>query len=162
MPRGPGLFIRCGWIGPRGGNNARTRRTDFAGPPCLCCNAMVFLRAIADGPHEVRKATREQMRQGADQVKLMVSGGVASPYDPLESLQFTEAEISAAVEEAHAFGRYVLTHAYTPEAITRAVNCGVRTIEHGNLVDRPTAQLMAEKHVYMVPNLIAYDAMKRR
>uniref|UniRef100_UPI0013CFD609 amidohydrolase family protein n=1 Tax=Klebsiella pneumoniae TaxID=573 RepID=UPI0013CFD609 len=81
----------------------------------------------------VRKAAREQMRQGADQVKLMVSGGVASPYDPLESLQFTEEEISAAVEEAQAFGRYVLTHAYTPEAITRAVKCGVRTIEHGNL-----------------------------
>src|SRR5258708_6474939 len=90
------------------------------------------------------------MRQGADQVKLMVSGGVASPYDPLESLQFTEEEISAAVEEAHAFGRYVLTHAYTPEAITRAVNCGVRTIEHGNLVDAPTARLMAKKSVDVI------------
>jgi imidazolonepropionase-like amidohydrolase len=122
----------------------------------------VFIRAIADGPDQVRKATREQMRQGADQVKLMVSGGVASPYDPLESLQFTEEEITAAVEEAHAFGRYVLTHAYTPEAIQRAVKCGVRTIEHGNLVDAPTAKLMAQKGVYMVPNLIAYDAMKRR
>src|SRR5204862_6353932 len=67
-----------------------------------------------------------------------------------------------AVEEAKAFGRYVLTHAYTPEAITRAVKCGVRTIEHGNLVDAPTAKLMAKNGVYMVPNLIAYDAMKRR
>jgi imidazolonepropionase-like amidohydrolase len=162
MIPGPRLFISCRSIGPTGGHNDRNRRTDFAGPPCLCCNAMVFLRAIADGPHEVRKAAREQMRQGADQVKLMVSGGVASPYDPLESLQFTEEEIRAAVEEAQAFGRYVLTHAYTPEAITRAVNCGVRTIEHGNLVDRPTAVLMAQKGVYMVPNLIAYDAMKRR
>jgi imidazolonepropionase-like amidohydrolase len=102
------------------------------------------------------------MRQGADQVKLMVSGGVASPYDPLESIQFSIEEISAAVEEAHAFGRYVLTHAYTPEAITRAVNCGVRTIEHGNLVDAPTARLMAKKGVYMIPNLVTYDAMKRR
>ena len=87
-------------------------------PPCLCCNGMVFIRCLADGPDEVRKAAREQMRQGADQIKLMVSGGVASPYDPLELLQFTEEEITAAVEEAHAFGRYVLTHAYTPEAIT--------------------------------------------
>ncbi len=162
MIPGPRLFIACRSIGPTGGHNDRNRRTDFAGPPCLCCNAMVFLRAIADGPHEVRKAAREQMRQGADQVKLMVSGGVASPYDPLESLQFTEEEISAAVEEAHAFGRYVMTHAYTPEAITRAVKCGVRTIEHGNLVDAPTAKLMAKNGVYMVPNLIAYDAMKRR
>ena len=159
---GPRLFVSCRSIGPTGGHNDRNRRTDVAGPPCLCCNAMVFLRAIADGPHEVRKAAREQMRQGADQVKLMVSGGVASPYDPLESLQFTEEEIGAAVEEAHAFGRYVMTHAYTPEAITRAVNCGVRTIEHGNLVDAPTAKLMAKKGVYMVPNLVTYDAMKRR
>jgi imidazolonepropionase-like amidohydrolase len=159
---GPRMFISCRSIGPTGGHNDRNRRTDFTGPPCLCCNGMVFIRAIADGPDEVRKATREQMRQGADQVKLMVSGGVASPYDPLESLQFTEEEISAAVEEAKAFGRYVLTHAYTPEAITRAVKCGVRTIEHGNLVDAPTAKLMARNGVYMVPNLIAYDAMKRR
>ena len=158
---GPRLFISCRSIGPTGGHNDRNRRTDI-GPPCLCCNGMVFLRAIADGPDEVRKAAREQMRQGADQVKLMVSGGVASPYDPLESLQFSVEEIGAAVEEAHAFGRYVLTHAYTPEAITRAVNCGVRTIEHGNLVDAPTAKLMAEKGVYMVPNLVTYEAMKRR
>jgi imidazolonepropionase-like amidohydrolase len=159
---GPRMFISCRSIGPTGGHNDRNRRTDFTGPPCLCCNGMVFIRCIADGPDEVRKAAREQMRQGADQVKLMVSGGVASPYDPLESLQFTEEEISAAVEEAKAFGRYVLTHAYTPEAITRAVKCGVRTIEHGNLVDAPTAKLMAKHGVYMVPNLIAYDAMKRR
>jgi imidazolonepropionase-like amidohydrolase len=158
---GPRLFISCRSIGPTGGHNDRNRRTDM-GPPCLCCNAMVFLRCIADGPHAVRKATREQMRQGADQIKLMVSGGVASPYDPLESLQFTEEEIGAAVVEAHAFGRYVMAHAYTPEAITRAVKCGVRTIEHGNLIDAPTAKLMAEKGVYMVPNLVTYDAMKRR
>jgi imidazolonepropionase-like amidohydrolase len=159
---GPRMFISCRSIGPTGGHNDRNRRTDFAGPPCLCCNGMVFIRAIADGPDEVRKAAREQMRQGADQVKLMVSGGVASPHDPLESIQFSIEEITAAVEEAHAFGRYVLTHAYTPEAITRAVNCGVRTIEHGNMVDAPTAKLMAKKGVYMIPNLVTYEAMKRR
>ena len=159
---GPRLFISCRSIGPTGGHNDRNRRTDIAGPPCLCCNGMVFIRAIADGPDAVRKAAREQMRQGADQVKLMVSGGVASPHDPLESIQFSKEEISAAVEEAHAFGRYVLTHAYTPEAITRAVDCGVRTIEHGNMVDAPTARLMAKKGVYMIPNLVTYDAMKRR
>ena len=159
---GPRMFISCRSIGPTGGHNDRNRRTDIAGPPCLCCNGMVFIREIADGPDAVRKAAREQMRQGADQVKLMVSGGVASPHDPLESIQFSMEEISAAVEEAHAFGRYVLTHAYTPEAITRAVNCGVRTIEHGNMVDAPTAKLMAKKGVYMIPNLVTYEAMKRR
>ena len=159
---GPRMFISGRSISPTGGHSDRTRRTDTVGPPCLCCNGMVFIRYLADGADAVRKGVREQMRQGADQIKLMVSGGVASPYDPLEWLQFTEDEITAAVEEAHAFGRYVLTHAYTPEAIQRAVKCGVRTIEHGNLVDEPTAKLMAEKGVFMVPNLIAYDAMKRR
>jgi imidazolonepropionase-like amidohydrolase len=159
---GPRMFISARTIGPTGGHSDRNRRTDFTGPPCLCCNGMVFIRMLADGPDAVRKAARENMRQGADQIKLMVSGGVASPYDPLDSIQFSIEEISAAVEEAHAFGRYVLTHAYTPEAITRAVSCGVRTIEHGNLVDAPTARLMAKKGTYMVPNLVAYDAMKRR
>ena len=69
---------------------------------------------LADGVAEVRKAVREEMRQGADQVKIMMSGGVASPYDPLDSLQFSLEEVAAAVEEAHAFGRYVCAHAYTP------------------------------------------------
>ena len=159
---GPRLFISGRAIGPTGGHSDSRRRTDIAGAPCGCCNAMVYSLAIADGPDAVRKAVREQMRQGADQVKIMCSGGVASPYDPLDSLQFSEAEIAAATDEAKAFGRYVLAHAYSPEAITRAVNNGVRTIEHGNLVDAPTAKLMAQKGVYMVPNLIAYDAMKRR
>ena len=102
------------------------------------------------------------MRQGADQVKIMMSGGVASPYDPLDSLQFSPAEVAAAVEEAHAFGRYVCAHAYTPEAITRAAHGGVRTIEHGNLIDEPTAKLMAEKGMFMVANLVTYYAMSER
>ena len=96
------------------------------------------------------------MRQGADQVKIMCSGGVASPYDPLDSLQFSEAEIAAATDEAKNFGRYVLAHAYTPEAITRAVNNGVRTIEHGNLIDDKSAKLLKSKGGYMVANLVTY------
>ena len=84
---------------------------------------------------EVRKAAREEMRQGADHMKIMVSGGVASHSDPLESLQFRMDEVEAAVEEATRFGRYVCAHAYSAEAIARAVTAGVRTIEHGNLID---------------------------
>jgi imidazolonepropionase-like amidohydrolase len=95
-------------------------------------------------------------------VKIMVSGGVASPYDPLDSLQFTLEEIEAAVEEAEAFGRYVLAHAYAAEAIERAVISGVRTIEHGNLIDEPRARLMAEHGAYLVANLVTYVAMKER
>jgi imidazolonepropionase-like amidohydrolase len=91
-----------------------------------------------------------------------MSGGVASPYDPLDSQQFSDGEVSAAVEEATAFGRYVCAHAYTAQSISRAARLGVRTIEHGNLIDAPTAMLMAERGAYLVPTLVAYDALKRR
>jgi imidazolonepropionase-like amidohydrolase len=158
---GPRLFISGRAIGPTGGHSDSRRRTD-SGAPCGCCNAMVYCMAIANGPDEVRKTVREQMRQGADQVKIMCSGGVASPYDPLDSLQFSEAEIVAATDEARNFGRYVLAHAYTPEAITRAVTNGVRTIEHGNLIDAKSAKLLQSTGGYMVANLVTYFVMKER
>ncbi|GAB4181150.1 MAG: amidohydrolase family protein [Thalassobaculales bacterium] len=158
---GPRLFIAGKAIGPTGGHSDARRRTDTA-RSCGCCNAMAYVMEIADGVDEVRRATREQLRQGADHVKIMCSGGVASPYDPLDSLQFSEGEIAAAVEEARAFGRYVLAHAYTPEAITRAVRNGVRTIEHGNLIDAPAAGLLAASGGFMVANLVTYFVMKER
>ena len=158
---GPRLFISAKAIGPTGGHSDARRRTDV-GPSCGCCNAMNYVMAVADGADEVRKVVREQMRQGADQIKIMCSGGVASPYDPLDSLQFSPGEISAAVEEAAAFGRYVLAHAYTPEAITRAATHGVRTLEHGNLIDEASAKLLASKGGFMIANLVAYYSMKER
>ena len=123
---------------------------------------MRFGMRTSDGVSEVLKSVREQMRQGADHIKIMMSGGVASPYDPLDSLQFSPAEVAAAVQEAQAFGRYVCAHAYTPEAMTRAAQGGVRVIEHGNLIDDATAKLMAEKGMFMVANLVTYYAMKER
>jgi imidazolonepropionase-like amidohydrolase len=158
---GPRLFIAGQAIGPTGGHSDSRRRTDM-GARCHCCNAMAFTMCVSDGEREVRKAAREQMRQGADHVKIMMSGGVASPYDPLDSLQFTPGEAAAAVEEAAAFGRYVCAHAYTPEAITRAAHAGVRTIEHGNLIDDAAAALMAQKGMFLVANLVAYYAMRER
>ncbi|HEX9521475.1 MAG TPA: amidohydrolase family protein [Reyranella sp.] len=158
---GPRLFISGRAIGPTGGHSDSRRRTDI-GAPCGCCNAMVYCMAIANGPDDVRKLVREQMRQGADQVKIMCSGGVASPYDPLDSLQFSEPEIAAATDEAKNFGRYVLAHAYTPEAITRAITNGVRTIEHGNLIDAKSAKLLKSSGGYMVANLVTYFVMKER
>ena len=159
---GPRLFIAGQAIGPTGGHSDPRRRTDVWGRRCHCCNAMAFSMCVSDGVSEVRKSVREQMRQGADQVKIMMSGGVASPYDPLDSLQFSDGEVAAAVEEARAFGRYVCAHAYTPEAITRAAAAGVRTIEHGNLIDDASARLMAEKGMFLVANLVAYYAMRER
>lgn len=159
---GPRLFISGRAIGPTGGHSDMRRRTDTHQDACRCCDGLKFTLAIADGADHVRKIVREEIRQGADAIKIMVSGGVASPYDPLDSRQFSMTEIAAAVDEATAFKRYVLAHAYTPEAITRAVSQGVRTIEHGNLIDRPAAQLLAERGGYLVANLVAYVVMKER
>jgi imidazolonepropionase-like amidohydrolase len=157
---GPRLFIAGRAIGQTSGHSDPRRRTDLGGS-CATENAMVFTLAIADGVTEVRRAVREQLRQGADHIKIMVSGGVASPYDPLDSLQYSTDEIRTAVEEADAFKRYVCAHSYPANAIARAVECGVRVIEHGNLIDAPTANLMAEKEAFLVPTLVAYDAINR-
>ena len=158
---GPRLFISGQPLSPTGGHGDSRRRTDpRAG--ASADDALHYLHAIADGPDAVRAAAREQMRQGADQVKIMCSGGVASPYDPLDSLQYTAEEIRAATDEAANFGRYVCAHAYTPEAITRAVTNGVRTIEHANLIDEPTAKLVSGKKAFVIANLVTYTAMKER
>jgi imidazolonepropionase-like amidohydrolase len=156
------MFIAGRALGPTGGHSDARRRTDVHSGACKCCNAMSFCLEVVDGADAVRAAVREQLRQGVDQIKIMVSGGVASPYDPLDSRQFSLAEIAAAVEEAAAFGRYTQAHAYTPDAITRAVSQGVRTIEHGNLIDEKSAKLMKDKGAYLVANLVAYYAMKER
>jgi imidazolonepropionase-like amidohydrolase len=106
------------------------------------------IAAIADSPDEVRLRAREQLRHGASQIKLMAGGGVASPYNPIESTQFTEPEIRAAVEAADNWGTYVTVHAYTPRAIRQAVAAGVKCIEHGQLIDEPTAKLLADNGIW--------------
>jgi imidazolonepropionase-like amidohydrolase len=114
--------------------------------------------AIADSPDEVRLRAREQLRQGASQIKLMAGGGVSSQYNPIESTQFTEAEIHAAVEAAENWGTYVAVHAYTPHAIRQAVAAGVKCIEHGQLIDEPTAKLLADKGIWWSLQPLTYDA----
>jgi imidazolonepropionase-like amidohydrolase len=99
---------------------------------------------------------RDQLRRQVDQIKLMVSGGISSPTDPLEKVQYSEAEIAVATEEAGRWGKYVMAHAYTPESITRAVEAGVRTIEHGNFIDEQSARRMADAQAYLVPTLVVY------
>ena len=116
------------------------------------------IAAIADSPDEVRLRTREQLRQGASQIKLMAGGGVSSPYNPIESTQYTEAEIRAAVEAAENWGTYVTVHAYTPRAIRQAVSAGVKCIEHGQLIDDATAKLLADKGIWWSLQPLTYDA----
>ena len=106
------------------------------------------IAAIADSPDEVRLRAREQLRQGASQIKLMAGGGVSSPYNPIESTQYTGPELRAAVEAAENWGTYVTVHAYTPRAIQQAIAAGVKCIDHGQLIDEPTAKLMADKGIW--------------
>ncbi|WP_028920985.1 metal-dependent hydrolase family protein [Pseudonocardia acaciae] len=117
------------------------------------------LSRIVDGVDEVRKAARDELRRGADHLKLMLGGGVASPTDRIDSTQFSVEEIRAAVEEAEAANRYVLGHAYTPRAVNRGLEAGVRSIEHGNLMDETSVKLFLQHDAFYVPTLATYSAL---
>lgn len=110
---------------------------------------------IADGRDEVLTATRENLRFGASQIKVMAGGGTSTAYDPVDVTQYTFDEIKAAVDAAEDWGTYVMVHAYTPRAVRRAIDAGVKCIEHGQLLDEETLQLMADKGIWLsTQNLI--------
>ena len=156
---GPRLFVSGSPLSPTGGHGDFRPRSDRLLPVSPCgCHRIASTRVV-DGVDNVRTAVREQLQMGADQIKIMSSGGVASPTDPVNALGYSLDETRAIVDEAAARHTYVLAHAYTAEAITRAVQCGVRSIEHGNLVDEAAAKLMAERGVYAVPTLVTYEAL---
>jgi imidazolonepropionase-like amidohydrolase len=117
---------------------------------------------VVDGADAVRLATRERFRRGAHAIKMMTSGGVISLDDPIRLPQYSSVEIQAVVDEAARRGSYVAAHAYSPEAIRHSIDNGIRSIEHGNLLDKDVAALMAAKGAFLVPTLITYDAMDRR
>lgn len=155
---GPRVFIAGHALSQFGGHG------DLRGPheATECCggtHSNNHLGRMCNGVPECMAAVREEIRCGADFIKIMGSGGVASPTDKLEHLQFTAAEIQAMVECADNAGTFVTAHAYTVKAIRHCIDNGVRGIEHGNFVDPPTAKLMAEKGVYLTPTLIAYAQM---
>ncbi len=156
--RGPRLFFSGRVLSQTGGHGDFRPRSD-APDLCACRIHTTAFSHVADGVDAVRKAAREELRRGATQVKIMASGGVASPSDPIWNLQYSVGEMRAIVEEAAGWRTYAMAHAYTPEAIRRAVEAGVRSIEHGNLIDRETAALLAERGVYLVPTLVTYFAI---
>ncbi|GAA2883756.1 amidohydrolase family protein [Streptosporangium fragile] len=117
---------------------------------------------VVDGVDDLRRAVRDRFRRGAHAIKIMTSGGVVSPTDPIRVPQYSPEEVRAVTDEAVRRGSYVAAHAYSPEAIVHSVENGVRSIEHGNLLDAPTARLMAERGAFLVPTLATYDAMERR
>jgi len=155
----PRLFVGGRAISQTGGHGDFRNRTD-SGYTCACCTGLSLFATIADGLSEVIKATREELRRGADHIKIMLNGGVASPNDPLESLQYRDDEISAIVEEAKRWGVYACAHAYLDAAIETGVRLGVRTIEHGNFISDATAKLMKDKDAFLVPTLIVYQKNK--
>ena len=156
----PRLFVGGKAISQTGGHGDFRSRAETEGD-CACCTGRALFSTLADGVPEVIKATREQLRLGADHIKMMLSGGVNSPNDPLDSIQYRVDEIAACVEEAERWGVYVCAHAYSDVAIRRGVLNGIRTIEHGNFVGGETAALMAERDAFVVPTLIVLEANHR-
>jgi len=126
---------------------------------CGCSYHSDQLAVIADGADAVRKAVREELRRGASHIKIMASGGVASPTDPLDRCQYSDDEIRAAVEEAERAGFYVAAHCHPKEAVRRAAELGVRSIEHATLIDLPTAEYVAEKGSFAVPTMAVIVAL---
>jgi imidazolonepropionase-like amidohydrolase len=148
------------WTGPAlsqtgGHGDPRAADSDVCG-----CNA--HTGEVVDGVDPLRRAVRDRLRRGAHAIKIMASGGVVSLTDPIRVPQYSAEEIHAVTEEASRRGSYVAAHAYSPEAIRHAIDNGVRSVEHGNLLDAGTAEAMAAAGAFLVPTLVTYDAMERR
>jgi len=155
--RGPRLLLAGKALSQTGGHGdlRAAESIDICG-----CGYHGALTALVDGADQVRQVVRDQLRQGATHVKLFVSGGVLSPTDPIWMNQFTDAEIRAAVEEAATRRAYVMAHAHTAEAARRCVANGVRSIEHGTMMDREAAEAAAGAGVFVVPTLGVISAIQ--
>jgi imidazolonepropionase-like amidohydrolase len=153
---GPRLLVSGSPITQTGGH-ADFRRAAEAIAPIHCCVGMTGV--VCDGPDEVRKAVREQLRRGVDQIKIMAGGGAMSPADEIDTTQFTVPELAAVVEEARAVGKYVLAHLYSASSIGNALQAGVRSLEHGNLMTAESARLIREAGAYLVPTLTTYEML---
>ncbi|WP_158891046.1 metal-dependent hydrolase family protein [Amycolatopsis anabasis] len=154
---GPRILFCGKALSQTGGHgDARGRGTQVVNDHPCCAG----LGRIADGVDAVRAAARDELRKGAHHIKVMASGGVASPTDRIDSTQYSMAELRAAVEEAEAANRYVAAHAYTARAVNRALEAGVRSIEHGNLLDDRSVELFVAHNAFLVPTLVTYWALK--
>ena len=155
---GPRLIV-CGKALSKTGGHSDMRPRTAAGDPNPWSANPGALGRVADGVDEVRRACRQELRQGASFIKIMGNGGVASPTDPVNWYGYTPDEIRAAVEEARDARTYVAAHLYTAEGITRAVECGVYSLEHCNLIDAPAARRAAQAGCVAVPTLVTYEAL---
>ena len=152
----PRLVICGKALSPTGGHSDWRGRFDSRDMRLVGRN-LGNMGRLVDGVPEVRKAAREELKAGAQFIKIMANGGVSSPTDPISYLQFSQEELLAVVEEAAMFHTYVAAHLYTDEAIRRAVECGVVSVEHGNLVTPATAKLIKKKGAFVVPTLVTFE-----
>lgn len=155
---GPRLIISGKALSQTGGHSDMRPRSDDRPPPQHRVGAM---GRVCDGVEAVRLAAREELRAGAQFIKVMANGGIASPTDPIHMLQFSRDELRAAVEEAANYGTYVSAHLYTDAAIRRAIECGVHSLEHCNMITAETAAMAVKAGAFAVPTLITYDALAR-
>lgn len=155
--RGPRLMFAGKAISQTGGHGDDRTRGHEGYDDSSCC---VGMSQIADGVDAVRLAARHELRRGATHLKVMASGGVASPTDRVDSTGYSLEELRAVVEEATAANRYVAAHAYTARAVNRALEAGVRTIEHGNLIDESSVNLFLKYDAFLVMNLVTYWALQ--
>ena len=153
---GPRVLFGGKALSQTGGHADMRHRGRVALDQHHCCPTIGL---VCDGVDEVRRGAREQLRTGARHLKIMLSGGVASPTDRVDSTQFSIEEIRAAVEEADAANRYVAGHAYTARAINRGLAAGVRSIEHGNLLNEDSIKLFLKHEAFYVPTLVTYSAL---
>ena len=151
---GPRMFVSGSPLSQTAGHGDQRQWGELC-EPCAC-SSIAGLATIADGVTEVRKAVRTQLGRRVDQIKIMASGGVASPADPVTNVQYSMEELRAAVDEASRAHTYVLAHAYSAQAIERAVEAGVRSIEHGNLINEQVAAKLAAAGGFLVPTLVTY------
>ncbi|TET99702.1 MAG: amidohydrolase family protein [Dehalococcoidia bacterium] len=153
--RGPRILPSGSPISQTGGHGDWRQR--FQEGPLQAIPGLLAMPAICDGPEEVRKAARQQLRRGATQLKVMAAGGAMSPADELNTTQLTVEEMAAAVYEAAAVGKIVMAHTYSPRSIANALEAGVRSIEHGNFLDEATAAKMKDQGAFLVPTLTTYE-----
>jgi imidazolonepropionase-like amidohydrolase len=158
---GPRYFYAGRMLSMTGGHGDMRPPEEYRryGSLCSCSHAANSLCVIADGVDECIKATREELRQGVHCIKIMGSGGVASPTDPIWINQFREDEIRAIVNECAERRTYVAAHCHPASAIRRCVEFGVRSIEHGTLIDEETAAFVAERGAYIVPTLVILEQL---
>ncbi len=155
---GPRLVFGGKALSQTGGHGDLRARGDERLP---CCHAQPSFARIADGIEAVRHAARDEFRNGAAHLKMLLSGGVASPLDDVSEVQYSDEEMRTAVIEADNHNRYVTVHAYHPRGVNLALRAGVRCVEHGNLLDDETITLLLDNNAFLVPTLVTYDQMDK-